>query len=187
MRGVVAANRLRARDRLLDGAECDQAFARREVAAEPRVLHERRLAGGEKPSRPVAEPAAARLDVDALGRGELGARFLDVPPERIGGACDRGGIDHAPAVRAEQVGVRRILLADVERDLERVLHALGDLCKAPELVRLLPVQPPVRLDAAVGAAPAGYRPKAVAVRGFDRPLIEDDRRAQWAPADSVHR
>src|SRR5206468_5065391 len=136
--------------------------------------------------RPVAEPPATRFDVDALRSRELGAGFLDVAPERVGRARHAGGIDQAPAVRSEHAGIRRIRVLDVERDLERVLHALGDRREAPELVRLLTVEPPVRLDAAVGAAPAGDGPEAFAVRALDRPLVEHDRRSQWSPANPVH-
>ena len=58
---------------VLEGAEGEESLPRRQEAAEAGVLGDDRLPGGQVADAPVAEPAAARADVDVLRHGELTA------------------------------------------------------------------------------------------------------------------
>src|SRR5262245_41114850 len=63
---------------LVGRVEGEQALARGERTAEPRVLGDDGSAGGEVAGAPLAEPAAAEPDVLVLGHGELAPRRPDV-------------------------------------------------------------------------------------------------------------
>ena len=68
------------------------------VGAEAGVLHEHRAAGREVAHGAVAEPAAVRLDVDALRDRELRAGSLHVVAELERPGDGRARVDQAPAV-----------------------------------------------------------------------------------------
>src|SRR5215207_3061483 len=86
---------------LFQGAKRQQTFADWEVATETRVLDQYRLARGEVTHGAIAEPAAVRIDVNALGDGELGTRALDVLPKRVGTSCSLHWINELPAMTLE--------------------------------------------------------------------------------------
>jgi hypothetical protein len=98
---VVPRNLLGASFGLLQGAKRQQTFADWEGSAEARVLDEDRLARGEVAHGPVAEPAAVRIDVNALSDGELGTRALDVLPKRVRNSCSLHWINDLPTVTLE--------------------------------------------------------------------------------------
>src|SRR6266568_8331524 len=68
----------RALDRVVERAEAHDPLAGRLAAAPAGVLDEHRLARRQVPDRPVAEPPARGVDVDALRHRELSARLLHV-------------------------------------------------------------------------------------------------------------
>src|SRR5256885_1073757 len=67
---VVLADRLCARERLLRSPEHEQALAGRQMLREAGVLDKHGLSGRQIADAPVAEPAAPRLDIDALRNRE---------------------------------------------------------------------------------------------------------------------
>ena len=71
MQRVVAIEAIEPVERLFGRGEADQAGARRQVRAPPRVLHERRTSGGQVALGPVAEPSRAPRHIRVLGDAEL--------------------------------------------------------------------------------------------------------------------
>ncbi len=74
----VLRHRLKRLDRLLQGAEAQQAFTRGQHGAEAGVLKHDRPTAGEIIGAALAEPATVRNDVPVLGDAELATRSLDV-------------------------------------------------------------------------------------------------------------
>src|SRR6516165_9779754 len=136
---VVACDPLGAGDGFLHRAEGHQALAHRVVAAEASVLHEYRSARGQVADRPVAEPAALRLDVDPLGDREFRTRGLNILTEGNRSGCHDPGIDDVPSVTAERNHVLLVGRIDVQRDFESLRHALREFDELPEFMGLQPV------------------------------------------------
>src|ERR1041385_4232356 len=152
MRWIVARCLPRPLCGLYQRSEGHEPVAHRKGPAEACVLEEDRFSGSQVTSAAVAEPAAVCLNVNGLSRGELAARKLDVASEAVRiGRCD-SGIDEPPAVPAQQLDIRlherverrrigtvrqeRLGSVEVEGDLEALLHAVRELGKVAELVRL---------------------------------------------------
>src|SRR5207248_2007142 len=103
---------------------------------EPGVLYERRSPRGEVAGRAIAEPAAAGLDVDALGDRALAERVAHVLPEprrRTGGGRR---VHEPPAAVLKQQPVGLVTGVDLQGDLERRVDPPRQLRELAELVRL---------------------------------------------------
>src|SRR5688500_11179223 len=122
---VIGCNALRARNGTLQVRKPEQPLADGKVRAETGVLHERRAPRREVAHGAVAEPAAVRLDIDALRDGELRPGALDVVAELDRAGDGRARINHLPAVGLERVAVALVARVDVERDLESLRRAPG--------------------------------------------------------------
>ncbi len=68
---VIRANRLQGLDDVVDRAEREQSLPGREEGAEAGVLRDHGTAGREIADAAIAEPAAARRGVTALGDSDL--------------------------------------------------------------------------------------------------------------------
>jgi hypothetical protein len=112
---VVAANPRHAVDGFLHGAEHQQAFAGRQLVADPCVLDQRGLAAGEVADGAIADPAAARRHVHLLRDAELGAGRLDVLLIVFRRLNDFCGIHKLPAVAGERKKIASVSGVDVER------------------------------------------------------------------------
>src|ERR1041385_6157737 len=95
---VSADDAFNAFHRLFECPEGDQAFTDWDLAAKTGILNQRPLPRGKIPNGPVAEPAAARIDINPLGDRELRARILHIPPEIIGGSRDLFWVDYPPII-----------------------------------------------------------------------------------------
>ena len=81
--------------------EREQPFAGREEPAEAGFLRHDGAAGGEITDAAIAEPAAARRRVAALGHADLALRALHEGPVAVGRVRHARGIDQRPAVRRQ--------------------------------------------------------------------------------------
>src|SRR5581483_438076 len=75
---VIGVDRLNPGEYLVRGLEGKEPFARRQVPAEARVLHDGGAPRGQITFGAVAEPAATGADVSVLGDAEFGLRALKV-------------------------------------------------------------------------------------------------------------
>ena len=82
-------------DRFVEGREHAKSLTERKYAIAPGVLHQCRPPTGEIAHRAIAEPAATRVDVHALGDGELGTGSSDEGTE-VGWCRDRRRIGQPP-------------------------------------------------------------------------------------------
>ena len=128
---VVGRDRLGTGDGLVERPEGQEPLAGGDRAAEAGVLDERGLSRGEVAGGAVAEPAAARLDVDALRDRELRARALDVARNASASAATALGSTRRQPLSAGALEVGPLGGVDVERELERSAEAsweIGPTC-----------------------------------------------------------
>ena len=119
VRFVIASNRFGPGHGLVERAERHQAFTRRQMTAEARVLHKNRLARGQIPDTAIAEPSAVRIHVDALSHGELSIGLLHIAPKggRVSG--DFARIGELPTVLLQRDTILVVRRVNVEGNFER--------------------------------------------------------------------
>ena len=185
---VAAADLLDPRDRVVGVGERKQALAGGQESAEAGVLREHRPARCEVAGAAIAEPAAAREHVAALGDAELGQRAAD---ERAGRSRGRRrpslGSSSCQPLRssASRSGVSpgwtssagRRTRVRVRRDGHQLPHGVG----------LLPVVRALVLDRAVSApVPDGREAPAPApALGRARPVLQHHRRHGRDPVEAA--
>src|SRR5688500_17399005 len=98
MAGIVADDGVDARARLVCGLEREESRAGGEEAAEPGLLCDDGPAGREITDAAIAEPAAARRGVAALGHADLTLRALHERAITVRSIRHLGRIDQRPAV-----------------------------------------------------------------------------------------
>ena len=179
---------------LLGRRERDDALARRQHAAEARVLDDDRPARCEVAGGAAAEPAGAAGDVAALGDAPLRLGRLDVPAIGVRVCGDGRGIDDAPpglpqglsrrtAVRGARLPAK--VARPAERDLEpRRPHCARQIDEPPELDVLLPERAAAVAERPV-ARPAHDGREDIAGPALGTPLREQDRLARRPPLDPL--
>ena len=77
VRQIVLVDGCNAGNSFLRCAKCNKSCPSGEPPLHARRLNQSRLAGGEVTRRPVADPAAIRLDVSSLGHAEFRSRSTE--------------------------------------------------------------------------------------------------------------
>jgi hypothetical protein len=142
MAAVVAANLGDRGGRLVRVAHGERAFAGGEGLLESRGLEYDGTPGGQVARRAVAEPAASRPHVSALGARELAQRPGDVVAIGVR-TSHLPRILEAPAVALEQFPVGVVVL-DGERQLERLVRPAREIHEPGELLHLIVLSPSAR-------------------------------------------
>ena len=143
MAGVVAADFLHGRPRVRWVLERQKPLSRRIERVQARVLRYDRLAAGQIADAAIAEPPALRVDIHALGDGELRQRSFDVAAVAPRIPRDGRWIGEPPAVGVEEAKVVALLRPDRKRKLELLPARSGELNKTAELVNAKAVPPAI--------------------------------------------
>src|SRR5205085_2355428 len=124
-----------------------------------RLLSEDRASGSQVTDATVAEPAATRNHVTALGNAQLPRRLLDEILIRRRSAGNRNWINQRPTILVQQSDVPRFSGMNAERHEKRLIGQRREIYEFPEGVNALPVELAAVFNGAI-AAPMAYARKA---------------------------
>src|SRR5207245_11446662 len=102
VRFIVALDRIRRVDCLINRRECEESFSGRQMRGKACVLDHRRLSGRKKSGCAIAEPRTSGLDIESLRDGGLSSRALYVCSKIVG----RGGTGRGTGALTATTGQR---------------------------------------------------------------------------------
>src|SRR5436190_3309913 len=120
--------------------ESEQAGARRQESAEAGFLRDHWTAGGKVTNASIAEPAAARGDITALGNSEFTLGFLNKIPVMSRRVCHARRIEQPPAVLGQGSQIFFFVAMDGHRQQKFLPRQCWQAHELPQRMGLLAVE-----------------------------------------------